>query len=221
MHTLLIYGGTFDPIHFGHIHTALNVQKQFHFETFAFLPCKLPVLKDARVARADHRLAMMRLALAPFSASNAFTIDLAEIERPTPSYMIETLRHFRKQYGNLTAITLLMGIDAFNQLPQWHEWSKLLTLANILVIKREGFKEAAPCEPIQTLLKQHKTDDWKAITKKTHGVIYFFDAGRFDVSSSWLRKQLAERKCVDDYLPSEVVEYIKQQGLYSAPKQAR
>ncbi len=175
MHNLIIYGGTFDPPHNGHLNTAINVQDHFNFDRFIFLPCKTPLLKNYAAATPAQRLAMLELALDLQNKTKHFGIDLAEIKRDTPSYMVESLHHFRQQYGERIAITLLLGADTFSQLPHWHDWQKLLTLANLLVIKRAGFSEQYS-NAIKELLMRHETTDAKAITRQAHGFIYRYDA---------------------------------------------
>ncbi|MBA3536874.1 MAG: nicotinate-nucleotide adenylyltransferase [Tatlockia sp.] len=215
MRNLIIYGGTFDPIHNGHIKTALKVQKHFNFDCFIFLPCKIPVLKNQALATAAQRVEMLELALAPFAKKGNFKIDLSEVNRESPSYMVDSLEQFRKQLGNKTAITLLMGRDTFNQLPSWYHWLKLLTLANILVINRAGYSERPDSEQLNYLIETHKTCDESALTKQSHGLIYSYDAGIYDVSSSWIRQQINKNENLQGYLADSVLDYIRQNHLYS------
>lgn len=210
----MIYGGTFDPIHKGHINTAINIQKHFNWDRFLFLPCKIPVLKHQALASAEQRVAMIKLALADIDNGH-FDLDLSEINRKTPSYMVDTLSEFRQRLGEHLPITLIMGEDAFNQLPQWHAWEKLLTLANFLVIKRAGIDVNQRREPVKKLLRQHETQDKHALCQQAQGQIFCFDAGNFDFSSSWIRKQIAEGKNVSAYLSPAVLGYINQHHLYN------
>lgn len=214
MRNLIIFGGTFDPPHNGHINTAINVQKHFNFDRFLFLPCKTPVLKNEATATPIQRIDMLNLALAAVDKTLNFQIDLSEINRDTPSYMVDSLQHFRKQFGEQIVLTLLMGADAFSQLPYWHDWTKLLTLANILVIKRAGFDDRAHSDSIKELLIKHETQNSTAICEQSYGAIYHFDAGSFDFSSTWVRKELSKKKDLSSFIPESVMQYIKQKGLY-------
>ncbi|CDZ78363.1 putative nicotinate-nucleotide adenylyltransferase [Legionella massiliensis] len=214
MHNFIIYGGTFDPIHYGHIKTALDVQGFFHFERFVFLPCKIPVLKNQALATPEQRVSMMELALAPYQQQARFSIDLSELNRDTPSYMVDSLEYFRKQFGEELAITLLMGMDTFSQLHRWYQWSKLITLCNILVIDRAGFAKQALPDLVQDLLDKQQTFDANALKQKSHGLIYRYNAGQFDFSSSWIREQLSKNNELENYLPIAVLEYIKKNNLY-------
>ena len=210
MKTLLIYGGAFDPPHDGHIKTALAVQRDLHFDRFVFLPCKTPVLKNATLATSKQRIHMLQLALQPYPE---FEIDPREITRSTPSFMVETLKSFREALGYKVAITICLGTDAFIQLPQWHCWQKILELSNILVIRREQINEQELPE-IKKLVLTHETFDKKALKTQAFGKIYQFDAGQFPISSSWLRSQMQAGYNIEEYLPANVYQYIKDQALY-------
>lgn len=142
---LIIFGGTFDPPHLGHLNTALAVQKHMQFERFLFLPCKFPVLKKNTTASSEQRIQMLELMLLSYPE---FEIDLREIQRPTPSFMVDTLQSFRDDLGNEISITLLLGMDAFLQLPQWHAWEKILELCHLLVMKRIHIHESNILSPV-------------------------------------------------------------------------
>ncbi|KTD20435.1 nicotinate-nucleotide adenylyltransferase NadD [Legionella lansingensis] len=212
MHSIIIYGGTFDPVHNGHLKTAANLQRRFHFDQFIFLPCKDPVLKQKATATPAQRVEMLKLALT--SLPEHFAIDLSEIERDSPSYMVITLADFRRRLGTDISITLLMGMDTFIQLPNWHDWRRILTLANILIIKRAGIENVRLPTVLEELLKIHETHDEKAILNNSHGFIYSCDAGSFDISSTKLRKGLAERQNLKSYIPKPVLQYIKENQIY-------
>ncbi|KTC78280.1 nicotinate-nucleotide adenylyltransferase [Legionella brunensis] len=212
MHNLIIYGGTFDPIHKGHLNTAINVQNHFNFDQFIFLPCKIPVHKNDAIATTKQRIEMLKLALKNLNKN--FTIDLYEINRESPSYMVDTLEYFRHQLGANAAITLLLGADSFLQLPEWHQWERLLTLGNLLVMKRASTDDTRVPAALKKLLISHETDNSNTILNNPSGFIYRFDAGNFDVSSTWIRQRLAENKEITNYLPQEVLQYIKQNNLY-------
>lgn len=211
MNNLVIYGGTFDPIHYGHIKTALDVQNTFHFEHFIFLPCKKPVLKEPSQASSEQRISMLKLGLLPYPA---FTVDLREMNRNTPSYMVDTLKSYRKEQGNTVSITLLLGTDAFLDLPRWYHWEEILNLGHILVINRSATSTKKPSNTILNLLKKHETNHHKDLLKLPYGKIYRYDAGRYDISSTWIREKINERKSLKDYIPPAVYQYIVDESLY-------
>ncbi|TAL61872.1 MAG: nicotinate-nucleotide adenylyltransferase [Legionella sp.] len=210
MRSIAIFGGTFDPVHNGHIQTSITIQSQFHFDQFYFLPCKIPIIKPAAQANSDHRIAMLQLA-APL-VPNA-QIDLREITRDTPSYMVETLQSFRQEYPN-AALTLIIGYDALLSLPEWYQWEKILGLANLLVINRQQFAAEPVPEVIHTLLTQHLKDSQQDLLQSLAGKIVLFDAGNYPISSTEIRQLLSEGKKVDHKLPKAVMNYIREWGLF-------
>ena len=215
MANLLLFGGTFDPIHNGHIHTAIAVQQFFHFDQFCFLPCKNPVLnKPNQTTSAEHRLKMLQIALQAQSEAFHFTIDSRELTRDSASYMVTTLEDLRREYGNTFAITLLLGLDVFFQLPQWYQWKRLMQLTNFLVINRKGYEKREIPTKVQTLLHTHETNDPTALLSISHGLIYRFDAGAYDISSSSVRDNLANKTLPENTLPREVAVYIAENKLY-------
>jgi len=191
MKRLLIYGGSFDPPHLGHIKTACVVQKKFKFDEFLFVPCKSPVLKAKSIASSEQRLAMLKLALAPYPE---FKIDTRELTRDTPSFMVDTLTSIQQDYKNNASITLLLGMDAFLELPRWHQCEKLITLCDLLVMQRaDDHKNPKIPAELQAKLKH----------------VTFFDAGNYPIASSALRKKLEK-----NLLPQAVYDYIITHQLY-------
>lgn len=213
MHNVLIFGGTFDPVHNGHLQTAKSIQKQFDFEQVLFLPCKIPLLKQKATANEQQRVCMLNLALAEQSPNYHFKLDLRELERETPSYMVTTLEDFRNQWQDQRSITLLMGLDTFYQLPQWHRWQRLLTLCNLLVIDRPGVTQEPPDE-IKQILKIHLTKTGDALKQHSYGLIYRYNAGLYDLSSTNIRKRLQQGENVHQQLPNVVNQYIEENELY-------
>jgi len=192
-HNILLFGGTFDPIHNGHLNVAMAVQDRFHFNRFIFLPCKIPLLKDKAQASPEQRLNMLRLALGEHS-DYPFEIDERELHRAGPSYTVITLDEYRNELGADASINFLMGTDSYTQLPQWHESDRILNLANLLVVNRPGH---APLETTVNL-------------NAPHGQVCGVDAGLHDISSTSIR--LGSNQ--DQAIPESVKKYIHEQGLY-------
>lgn len=207
---ILIYGGSFDPVHNGHLQTAIRVQNHFVFDKVYFLPCRIPVLKDKTVATAEQRIAMLKLALAEVSTTGDFSLDDCELTRNSPSYTSTTLRSYRKKYGDAAAITLLLGMDSFLQLPRWHEWLQLPELCNLLVMERPGFHIQQADSMLRDFLDKHHSD----VLNQTHGQVVHFNAGSYNLSSTYLRKQLAEGNDVAHLIPKAVWDYIQNNKIY-------
>lgn len=210
MRSIAIYGGTFDPIHNGHLQTSITIQDYFKFDSYLFLPCKVPALKFSAIANTKQRIKMIELAIKDYPH---FNIDLREIERDTPSYMVETLGSFREEYPN-AAITLIIGYDSFISLPHWHQWEQLISLANILVINRNEFSNQKIPEVMQQFLKKHQSIDKNAVLQHKAGIVYLFDAGHYEISSRVIREELKQKTNLSSMLPKEVYQYIKDEGLY-------
>jgi nicotinate-nucleotide adenylyltransferase len=210
MNTIAIFGGTFDPIHNGHIQTSIAIQKQFNFDSYRFMPCKSPAIKPPTTASTAQRVTMLELALQKY---DEFTIDLREVNRETPSYMVETLDSLRKEFIE-ASITLIIGYDAFLSLPKWHQGEEILKLANLLIINRDDFNSDLIPNSLKTLIEIHKVTDKKGILDKKQGVVETFNAGAYPISSTKIRYALKKQLNVSQLVPEEVYNYINLQGLY-------
>lgn len=214
---LIIFGGTFDPVHIGHLQIAHQVQKKFGFDRFVFLPCKMPVLKNPSVASPKQRIEMLQLALK--NQPSPFIIDTSEINRETPSYMVETLTAFRERYTEGTAISLLLGVDTFLQLPQWYQWKKVLQLANLCVVNRPSTQPIGQWPSvIQKVLAQHETQQPKTLLSTSQGLIYRYNAGFFPISSTWIRHEFSDGRMPEAVLPAGLLDYIAREKLYYSDK---
>ncbi len=208
---VLIYGGSFDPIHNGHLNTALAVEEYFKFEQFIFLPAKQSVLKEKHQSTSEQRLAMLKLALAPYPV---FSIDTREIERDTPSYMVETLKSIRQEVGPQTALVLLMAIDTFLKLEQWYHWQQVLTLSHLLIVNRDELSLQHVPESLNDWVETHRTQDKEQILNTPAGKVYSFDAGCYPISSTAIRAQAKYITDLSQNVPSSVARYIKEHQLY-------
>jgi nicotinate-nucleotide adenylyltransferase len=207
---ILIYGGSFDPPHLGHVNTVISVQQTFHFQKVILLPCKTPVLKEPTTASPAHRVHMLQEI---FAKNHEFEVDLREILRPEPSYMINTLRDFREEFGANLSITLLMGMDAFLQLPQWHCWQTLLTLCHFLVIDRADINHNLS-KTLAELLDTHETIDKNDLLSTPFGKIMRFNAGNYLISSSQIRQKIKQGIDIQIDVPNVVYQYIQTHRIY-------
>ncbi|STX29031.1 nicotinate-nucleotide adenylyltransferase NadD [Legionella beliardensis] len=217
MPNLIIFGGTFDPIHNGHLNTAINVQQFFHFERFIFLPCKVPILKNKALATTTQRLDMLKLALKEQDQTANFAIDTREITRTSPSYMVTTLEDYRRELGQTLAISLLIGVDSFATLTKWYQWERLLHLANLVVIDRPGYHIES--QVLLNLLKNHETSEVQQIKNVPNGLIFKFNAGLYDLSSTAIRSQIQQGYLLNADVPKSVANYIKEHQIYTRIKE--
>lgn len=208
---LLIYGGTFDPLHNGHLKTALAVQNQLGFQRFIFLPCKAPVLKKTTTASCEQRIQMLERGLSPYPL---FEIDLREIKRDTPSFMVDTLLNFREELGTQVSITLLIGMDAFLTLPQWHAWQTLLTHCHLLVMQRPQTTLPIMPDLLCDLLTKHEIFDKTKLLRTPFGKIYQYNAGEYPISSSLVRQRIKKGESIKEIVPDNVYQYILKHKIY-------
>ena len=147
-----ILGGTFDPIHYGHLRLAEEMLELANLRQIRFIPTGMPPHRDAPQVPAEHRAAMVRLAIAD---QPAFVMDEREVRQTTPCFTVDTLRELRAEFGASQPLCLLMGGDAFLQLHTWHEWEQLFELAHIVVGYRPGFTIEERIHSAPEKLRQH------------------------------------------------------------------
>ena len=141
MQPIGVFGGTFDPIHFGHLRLAEEMAEGLGLSQVRFIPAGQPPHRGAPRTAASHRLEMVRRAIA---GNPRFEVDAREVQRPDPSYTVDTLTALRAELGNEQPLWLLLGADAFSGLPSWHQWRQLFELANIVVAARPGRSSCNP-----------------------------------------------------------------------------
>ena len=178
------------------------------------MPCKLPALKEATIASSEQRLCMLQLMLNDYPQ---FEIDTRELSRPGPSYMVDSLNSFRNELGNDASITLLLGMDAFIQLPEWHCYEQIFSRCHLLVMKRKIEKDVVLPEPLSKKLLAHEVFDKSLLLAHPFGSICLYDAGQYPISSSWLKSQIPTGRNLDAYLPAPVLKYIQEEELYLTP----
>lgn len=208
-----ILGGTFDPIHFGHLRMAQELYEELDLAEVRFVPAAIPPHRTAPQIDAGHRTAMVRLAIA---GNPAFALDTRELARPGPSYSFDTLTELRDELGTRAPLCLLIGGDAFLGLPTWHRWQELLALAHLVVAHRPGAtpsKAAMPAE-LQVLWRQHGTDEPAELRASPAGRILRQRITALDISASAIRDMLHRGRSPRYLLPETVCDYIRTHHLY-------
>lgn len=203
-----INGGTFDPIHYGHLRAALEVMQKIALEQVRFVPCYQPVHRGKPSVSAKQRCEMIALAI---EAQPNFVLDTIEIDRGGPSYMVDTLAELQRQIESDCGLVLMMGTDAFAKFCSWHQWQEILMLANLVVMHRPG--EALDLHGDEAkLFAQRAVQKFSAL----HGQIMELAITQLDISSTAIRADI-ERGVLPDYLaPYRVCKYIQKHGLYGA-----
>jgi nicotinate-nucleotide adenylyltransferase len=200
-------GGTFDPIHNGHLVTAEAVRRRLGVPVLHFLPAARPPHKRELAASARQRLRMVELAI---RGNPGFALDDREFRRATPSYTIDTMLELRAELGD-RPICLVLGMDSFLQLPGWHRWDELLDLCHFAVMQRPGWEwpDSAP-----RWCADRRADDVSALTGQAGGRYLVIAVPRVDVSATTLRERIAAGEDVGAWLPAAVWNFIKENELY-------
>lgn len=212
----VLYGGTFDPVHDGHLAIARAVRDALH-ATVWLMPAADPPHRPATTADATHRARMLELACA---GEPGLKVDRRELARATPSYTVDTVRGLRAEpgFGALHPLALVVGADAFLQLAAWREPQALLAAAHLVVAERPGVDLDAPLSPaLQALVAGRWTDDPAALRAAPGGRIYRLRQPLHPASATALRAALAAGAAAPDHLPSAVAAYAARHGLYATP----
>ena len=203
-----ILGGTFDPIHVGHIALARAACDALRLDELRFVPTGRSWQKDASAADAAHRLEMVRLAIA---GDPRFVADARETRRPGATYTVDTLAELRAEFGPDAAIVLLMGSDQLRNLGTWHRYRELLGLAHIACTQRERVSLESPPPEVDALLVAHGRD---SLPDAPSGAIVFFSMPPVPVSATALRASLARAERPAELVPPAVLAYIESHRLY-------
>jgi nicotinate-nucleotide adenylyltransferase len=195
-----VLGGTFDPVHLGHITMAEEVRKALGLEEILLVPAGEPVSKKAlRITPASHRLEMLRLAAADKPHLKVSTI---EMERPGPSYTADTLAELKNKYGDKAEIYFILGWDSLSQLPEWREPGRIIGMCHLVAVPRPGFPGP----------------DLDALERALPGIsgkVVLMDKPRLDISASAVREMAARSESIERLVPAPVAAYIRKNRLYS------
>ena len=213
MRKIGLFGGTFDPIHLGHLQVAADAQRQLQLDEVRFIPCHQPAHKAQPLASAHHRVAMITQGIQPYPS---FRCDTCELERDQPSYTLDTLIHLRNLLGHDIGFYWLIGADAFSQIDQWSRWEQLLDYTHFVVMERAGEKVQFTTPSLPIWLQTHRATIAEAI-HQTHGHIIECAVTPMTISSSDIRKRLMNRESVDSLLAPSVIQYVQQHSLYTEP----
>jgi nicotinate-nucleotide adenylyltransferase len=210
-----VLGGTFDPIHFGHMRLAQELGEILNFSEVRFIPSGNPPHRPAPHATSAHRLAMVKLAL---DSNPLFTIDEREISRQGPGYTIDTLIELRHELGATRPLCLLLGADAFLDLVTWHRWHELFHFAHLIVAHRPGFPVQTWSQRMpQPLAREYETRHMEqplAVHLSPAGGIVGQPLAALDIAATRIRELMRTGRSPRYLLPDSVLDYILGHGLY-------
>jgi len=208
-----LLGGTFDPIHHGHLRLAEEMVEALGLECVRFLPTGTPPHRAPPRAAASDRLAMVDLAIA---GNPRFTLDRHEIYKTEPCYMVDTLSALRSELAANQAIVLFLGADAFAGLARWHRWRELFDLCHIAVAQRPGYdlEQAMPAE-LGGEFKARLTDKPGDLSDSPSGKVFRLAIAQLAISASHIRELVAAGRSPRYLLPDAVLDHIRNHHLYS------
>jgi nicotinate-nucleotide adenylyltransferase len=206
---IALMGGTFDPIHYGHLRCAEEVRLKLGLDTLYLLPAGNPVHRATPQASKAQRLDMLRLAQAEFPA---LAIDQRELDREGPSYMFDTLQEIRSQWPE-KPLLLLLGQDSANDLHTWHRWQELFTLAHIIILSRPGSSTEYRQE-LEKQIKKRQVDEPGALAEQKAGSILPVRVAAIDICATTIKSMIRLGRSPDAMLPELVMAYIRDNGLY-------
>ncbi len=207
-----IFGGTFNPIHFGHLRSAVELLERFELSQVRLIPSARPPHRDASECSAEHRAAMVELAL---RGESRLVCDRRELQRQGLSYSIDTLESLRRELGDEISLSLVLGYDAVALLDTWHRWRELLNYAHLLVIARPGWSLPEHSTPARWL-GQFATSHWQDLRDAPAGRVLVQELRALDIASSDIRTLLAAGRSPRYLLPEAVLDYIESHSLYAA-----
>ena len=210
MNAIGLFGGTFDPVHYGHLRTGFELMQALGLDEMRFIPAGRPPHRDQPLADATLRLAMVRAAIA---GQPGFTVDDREVRRDGPSYAVLTLEELKAEAPGRT-LCLAVGMDAFLGLDRWHRWRDVLRLAHVVVAHRPGWR--APTDgTLGELLAACGTRDPARLAAADAGLVYVHAVTQLEISSTDLRNIVTGGRDPRYLVPDEVREIIRETGCYS------
>lgn len=217
LRTLALFGGTFDPVHNGHLRMALELTEQLQLDDMRLMPSHRPPHKDVVGCSSEDRAAMVALAIADCPQ---LSLDRREMERDAPSFMVDTLTEVRREVGPEVSLILAMGMDSLVNLDSWHRWRELTDLAHLLVVARPGW-HLPEQGALADFLRQHQAamgqtpmDNKDKLYSQAQGAVVIQQLSLLPISATEIRRQIRAGESPQFLLPESVWAYIQRQQLY-------
>lgn len=203
-------GGTFDPVHNGHLRTALELQQWLNVSHVTLIPSGEPVHRSAPGCSARDRLAMVELAVADAAP---LRVDPREVNATSPSYSALTLKSLRKSLGAERPICMVMGMDAYLSLPSWKDWDTFLSLCHIIAVGRPGYAHVADIT-MDAFTQRHQVHSTDVLWQQPCGAVMMHELTPLGISATQIRNLVSQRLTPRYLMPDQVWEYIKHNKLY-------
>lgn len=211
-----VFGGTFDPIHYGHLRIAEEIAEMIGLREMRFVPAGSPRLRSAPAASRQHRAAMVRLAI---QSNSRFILDEREITRPGVSHTVDSLREIKQELGENVVLCFITGTDAFMKLEGWHDWRELFGLCHFIIAARPGHALATMHDALPRELKGECVQRWvstmDSLRHASSGLIFIAPTTLLDISATTIRACVAAGKSTRYLIPEPVLNYIAANHLYS------
>lgn len=206
-----LFGGTFDPVHYGHLKPVEALANQIGLSRVIIMPNNVPPHRAQPEASSQQRKKMVELAIAD---KPLFTLDERELRRDTPSYTAQTLQEWREEQGTQHPLAFIIGQDSLLTFPTWHHYETILDNCHLIVCRRPGYPLTMEQEAHQQWLEAHLTTNPEELHVLPAGRIYLAETPWFNISATLIRERLERGEKCDDLLPESVLAYINEQGLY-------
>jgi nicotinate-nucleotide adenylyltransferase len=204
-----VMGGSFNPVHYGHLRVASDVKQQLELDHMFLMPAAQSPLKAQHSVSARHRVAMLELAIEAFPE---LELDLREVNRAGRSFTVDSLSALRREFGREAMLYFVIGDDCLASLNQWRRWRDIVSFANLIIAKRPG-PFPPPEDEVAAWLESTQVDCHIAGSMPSGGVARV-DCALLDISSTQLRSGLEGHDALNQVIPEPVIEYIKHHGLY-------
>lgn len=210
MRKIGILGGTFNPVHFGHLRIALECKQELALDELRMIPCALPPHRDVPDVSATQRLQMLELAIA---SSDEFILDPRELRRAGPSYSVDTLESLNADFPD-NALFMIIGSDAFQSLNTWHQWERIPDLCHIVVAQRPD-NVLNKNGTVGQLLKHRFVRYLSDLQNARNGFVIPVNVSQLEISSTHIRKLIHQGQSPQYLLPDNVMQYIFENALYN------
>ena len=205
-----VLGGTFDPIHHGHLRLAIDLAEQLNLSSLKLMPGYQPVHRDNPCATAVQRLDMLKLAI---DNNSVLDVDARELKRKGPSYTLLSLKEIRAEIGPTAPLYFVLGEDAFCHFDQWHQWQQLIEYTHILVAIRPGSYPKFSSDLTDFVARVEYQGEGYPVAAS--GTVVFIDNAQLEISSTAIRQKITKGQSIQYLLPKNVADYIQSNKIYS------